>query len=158
PSFCSWLLRYWELRVSHYLPTAISLLEDVKAAMRLSDFFAILHALGGSAVRHHNDVRAEHLELILVWRVGSILRAGSGSFIIGNHLLFVLRFALGTDSQQVVADNFVQLSGVAPGFPPLLVQRDQSLLNVIRYVLGLCADDQRHSDTQQGSHENALHR
>src|ERR1017187_2805461 len=42
PPFCSftrrrchsirYLLRYWELRVGNYLPTAISLLEDMKAA------------------------------------------------------------------------------------------------------------------------------
>jgi hypothetical protein len=72
---------------------------DMKAAVRLSDFFAILHALGGSAVRHHNNVRAEHLKLIFVWRVRSILHTGAGSFVVGNQLLLVLRFALGTDSQ-----------------------------------------------------------
>ncbi len=93
----------------------------MKAAVRLSDFFAILHALGGSAVRHHNNVRAEHLKLIFVWHVRSILHTGAGSFVVGNQLLLVLRFALGTDREQVVADNFVQLGGVSPGLAPLLV-------------------------------------
>ncbi len=93
------LLCYWELRVRHYLPTAISLLKDMKAAVGLSAFFAILDALGGSAVRHHYNVRAEHLELILIWCVRSILRTGACSFIVGNQLLLVLRFALGADSQ-----------------------------------------------------------
>src|ERR1700693_681655 len=130
----------------------------MKAAVRLRDFFAILHTLSGSAVRHHNNVRAEHLKLIFVWRVRSILHTSAGSFVVGNQLLLVLRFTLGTDSQYVVADNFVQLGGVAPGLAPLLVKRDQSLLNVRGYILGLGADDQRYSCTQQSNRENALHR
>ena len=65
--------------------------------MRLSYFFVILHALGGSAVRHHYNVRAEHLELIFVRSVRGILHTSAGSFIVSNHLLLVLRFALGTD-------------------------------------------------------------
>ncbi len=68
PAAIRTLLCYWELRIGHYLPTAILLLEDMKAAVRLSDFFAILRAFGGSAVRHHDNVGAKHLELILVWR------------------------------------------------------------------------------------------
>ena len=44
-----YLLRYRELRDGNYLPTAIQLLEDMKAAVRLGDFLVILHALGGSA-------------------------------------------------------------------------------------------------------------
>jgi len=91
------LLAYWELCVGYYLPTTISLLEDMKAAVRLGDFFAILHAFGGSSVRHHNNVGAEHLELVFVRRVRSILHTGGGGFVVGNHLLLVLRFALGTD-------------------------------------------------------------
>jgi len=71
PAAIRTLLCYWELRIGHYLPTAILLLEDMKAAVRLSDFFAILRAFGGSAVRHHDNVGAKHLELILVWRVRS---------------------------------------------------------------------------------------
>ena len=94
-----YLLRYWELRVGNYLPTAISLLEDMKAAVRLRDFFAILHALGGSAVRHHNNVGAEHLELIFIRNIRSILHTCADGLIVGNQLLFVLRLALGTNSQ-----------------------------------------------------------
>ena len=74
PAAIRTLLCYWELRIGHYLPTAILLLEDMKAAVRLSDFFAILRAFGGSAVRHHDNVGAKHLELILVWRVRSFQR------------------------------------------------------------------------------------
>src|SRR5256885_17096144 len=103
PAPISPLLRYWELRIGHYLPTAILLLENMKAAMGLSDFFAILHALGGSAVRHYDNVGAKLLELILVRRVRSIFHPATGSFFAGNHLLLVLRFALGTDSHQCVA-------------------------------------------------------
>ena len=109
PPFCSftrrrchsvrYLLRYWELRVGNHLPTAISLLEDMKAAVRLRDFFAILHALGGSSVRHHNNVGAKHLELILICHVRSILHTCADSFVVGNQLLLVLRFALGTNRQ-----------------------------------------------------------
>src|ERR1035438_1368902 len=66
-----YLLRYRELRVGNYLPTAIQFLEDMKAAVRLGDFLAILHSLGGSAVGHHHNVRAEHLELVVeVFRRG----------------------------------------------------------------------------------------
>ncbi len=76
---------------------AISLLENMQAAVRLGDFFAIVHALGGSAVGHHHDIRAEHLELIFVGHVRSILHAGAGRYVVGNYLLLVLRFAFGTD-------------------------------------------------------------
>jgi hypothetical protein len=39
-------------------------------------FFAILHAFGCSAVRHHDNVRAGHVELIFV--CGSFLLSGRG--------------------------------------------------------------------------------
>lgn len=94
-----YLLRYRELRVGNYLPTAIQFLEDMKAAVRLRDFFTILHALRSSPVRHHNHVGAEHLELVFVRLVRSILHSGGRSFIVGNHLLLVLRLAVGTDRQ-----------------------------------------------------------
>ena len=50
------LLCYRELRVSHYPPLTIHLLEDVQAAVRFSNLFAILRALDGSTVRHHYNV------------------------------------------------------------------------------------------------------
>ena len=55
-----------QLRAGYYLPTTIPLLKDEEAAVRLRDLFAVLHALGRSAMRHPDHVSAEHLELICV--------------------------------------------------------------------------------------------
>jgi len=67
PAAIRTLLCYWELRIGHYLPTAILLLEDMKAAVRLSDFFAILRAFGGSAVRHHDNVSGRVVDFLLFY-------------------------------------------------------------------------------------------
>ena len=47
--------------------------------MRLGDFLAVLHALGGAAVRHDHHVGTEHFELVFIGRVGGVLHArGAG--------------------------------------------------------------------------------
>src|SRR6266705_2596153 len=92
------LFFYRDLGVGHYLPTAISLLENMNAAVRLGNFFAILHAFGGSTVGHHYNVGAEHLELIFVCHVRTTLHTSAGSYVVSKYLLVVLRFAFGTDS------------------------------------------------------------
>jgi hypothetical protein len=51
------LLRYWELQSRGWL-TCLPLLKDVGAAVRLRDLFAVLHALGRSAVRHQDYISA----------------------------------------------------------------------------------------------------
>jgi len=75
------------LRVRHDLPLAAPLLEYVQAAVRLGDFFAVLHALGSGAVRHHDDIGSERFKLVLVSGVGRILHIGAGRCRGGDLLL-----------------------------------------------------------------------
>ena len=98
----------------------------MQAAVRLGDLFAILHAFSRSSVRHHDNVRAGHVELIFVCGIRSSRYVSASSLIGSNQLLFVLCFTFGTDGQRAVADNFVQLGGIASGLAPFLVERNQS--------------------------------
>src|SRR6266851_9834177 len=48
----------------------------------------------------------------------SVLAIGPKGEAQDNQLLFVLCFTFGTDGQHAVADNFVQLGGIASGLAP----------------------------------------